>query len=403
MVTNRLAFLAAIALATPATAPVRAWANPPGLAQAVEIWGASPQPAKDPVQPTTPFILNDETVREIVTTTAAGQAIRLRLTNEYTDGPTHLDDVHLAVSGNPNTSGIAAGTDNVVTFGGQRSVTVAANSVALSDPVYVTVPAGTNLAVSIHIVASGGYTTYHELGQRLGYFAAGDHTADASIPGGAITYGQYMLSGIEAYEPNGAVSLVALGDSLTDGYGSTFGTNHRWTDYLASRLQNSTLNYVAVSNQGISGNKLLTDGIGPSAQSRLDRDELSKPAFRYLVLLEGINDIGQGASAADVIAAYQQIVARTHARIGLVYGGTLPPIGGSNYDYGDVEAKRQAVNAFIRTSGLFDGVIDFDAAIRDPANPQRMRPAYDSGDHLHPGDAGYAAMANSIPLALFAR
>ena len=223
---------------------------------------------------------------------------------------------------------------------------------------------------------------------------------------------QEFLKRIEASD--GAGDVVFLGDSITDGFNSTVDANRRWPDILAQRLQgNVVLRDLGVANQGISGNRVLSEGFGPNALSRFDRDVLSRPGVRSVILLEGINDIGlpnlsavlpnAGAapSAEGIIAGYRQLIARARANDVLIFGGTLTPYEGALYHTAEGEAKRGAVNAFIRESGEFDGVIDFDAAVRDPANPLRLLPAYDSGDHLHPSDAGYASMAAAVDLRLF--
>ena len=260
--------------------------------------------------------------------------------------------------------------------------------------------------------ASPSPGTLHLTGQQTAYVGAGDQTAASTLAPTFTTTARFLLSGVDALQGGLAATCAAFGDSITDGYRSTVDANHRWPDYLAQRLQGSgVLSGLAVANEGISGNRVLADGYGPNALSRFDRDVLSRPGVRFVTLLEGINDIGFpsqfGPSAGpeptadQVIAGYRQLIARAHERGVLVFGGTLTPYQGASYYASAGEAIREALNAFIRSSGEFDGVIDFDAAVRDPSNPLRFLPAYDSGDHLHPSDAGYRQMADSVDLSLF--
>ncbi|MBV9783128.1 MAG: SGNH/GDSL hydrolase family protein [Acidisphaera sp.] len=378
----------------------------------VEAWGASPQQPIDPIIPTaTPLTLNNQTIREVARVSAGGILLRLRLTNEYTDAQTTVGEVHVALSqANGHASGaIVPGTDRVLTFGGEKSFTLAPNAPALSDPIIFPVLPLSSLAVSIYVSNATAPTTPHSLGVQTAYIVSGDQTAAADVTTGATTTtSRYLLSGIDVYELSPGGTIVTLGDSITDGYASTVDADHRWPDFLAQRLQSSGLRNLAVADEGISGNRVLAEGIGPNVQSRFDRDVLSRPGVRYVTVLEGINDIGFPAffpgpapTSEQLIQAYQQLIGRAH-ELGLrIFGCTLTPFQGAAYYTTAGEATREAVNAWIRTSGAYDGVIDFDAATRDPSNPQRYLPAYDSGDHLHPNDAGYAAMANAINLALF--
>jgi lysophospholipase L1-like esterase len=279
---------------------------------------------------------------------------------------------------------------------------------AYSDPVGLSVAAGQDLAVSLYTPSATGPATWHAMALTASYLAAGDHTADESATTFTATTGSwFFLTGVDVVSRDAGGTIVALGDSITDGAGSTFGANHRWPDFLAQRLNAAPpAGRKSIVNEGISGNEILKDraccGSQVSALARLDRDVLAQAGATDVILLEGINDIGaESASADDVIAGMRQIIARVHARGLEIHGGTLTPIGGSFYDSPQHEAAREAVNQWIRTSGEFDGVIDFDRAIRDPSDPHRMLPADDSGDHLHPGDAGYRAMASAVPLKQF--
>jgi lysophospholipase L1-like esterase len=246
----------------------------------------------------------------------------------------------------------------------------------------------------------------------------GDHVNDPGLSGAADVQHWYFLSGLEAWEPNDTAAIDVIGDSLTDGRGSTTDQDDKWTDQFFNRLQDiageNHENHLTVLNQGLGGNRILNDGLGPNVLARFDRDVLAQSGVRYLIVWEGVNDIGtadatqaaQRQVASDIIAAYQQLIDRAHAQGIKVYGATITPFGGNDpYDdpNGYREAARQAVNRWIRTSHAFDAVLDFDAAVRDPANPRQINPIYDVGDHLHLTPAGYGVIAASIPANLFRR
>ena len=381
------------------------------LPEGMELWGASPQAPVDPRPNTPPVTLDNQTIREVVRLSAAGTRLRVRLTNEYTGTPTVIGEVRVAVSQahGAASSGIVPGTDHPVTFGGQTSSTLAPNAAALSDPIDIPVSPLLSLAVSVYVSKGTAPTTLHAVGQQTAYIVAGDQASALSLAAGSpTTQSRYLLSGIDAVQQRGGATIVTLGDSITDGFRSSIDGNRRWPDVLAERLQQTSLRNLSVANGGIAGNRLLSNGTGPNALSRLDGDVLSKPGVRFVTLLEGINDIGLGdfgigasPSPADIIAAYRQIIARVHERGALIFGCTLTPYKGAAYYTDAGEQTRAVVNEFIRNGGAFDGVIDFDQAIRDPNDPLRLLPAYDSRDHLHPNDDGYAAMANAVPLRLF--
>jgi lysophospholipase L1-like esterase len=309
------------------------------------------------------------------------------------------------------------GTDRHVTFGGSPTTIVPPGALVVSDPVDLDVPALGNVTVSMWFPGPVSATTEHSLGVQTTWLSPpGNYAGDSTFPsGGTTTTSWYFLNGIEvAARSSRAAAVVTLGDSITDGYASTVNANHRWPNYLAARLQSrGSTKDVAVVDEGISGNRVLHDFIGPNALSRLDRDVLVQSGAAWVVVLEGINDIGipgafglaaEQVSADEIIEGHKQIIARAHAQGLRIYGGTLTPFEGTifpGYYTPEGEAKRQAVNHWIRTSGAYDAVVDFDAAVRDPASPTRMLPAYDSGDHLHPNDAGYQAMANAVDLRLF--
>jgi lysophospholipase L1-like esterase len=288
----------------------------------------------------------------------------------------------------------------------------------VSDEIALTVKALDEIAVSVFLPGETGALTIHQLGVSTTYISPpGDFTASAVMPIATTSLSRYLVSAVEVC-PTNAVAVVTLGDSITDGFASTVDANRRWPDFLAERLRSQqmadpSMKPVAVVDEGISGNRLLHDIAGPNAQERLDRDVLSKSHVKWVTILEGINDLGFPGSVEpnaprvtfkQIIGAYKQIIARAHAAGLKIYGCTLTPFEGTTfagYFAPDKEEVRVAVNSWIRNSGQFDAVIDFDKAIRDPSHPSRMLPAYDSGDHLHPNDLGYLTMANAVPLSLF--
>jgi lysophospholipase L1-like esterase len=369
-----------------------AGAAPAAPSRLADTWAAS---AADLGGPYT-----DKTVRDIVHTSIAGSEVRVRLSNAFGTVPVTFDSVYLGKEAGG--AALVAGSNREVTFGGSPSVTVPKGAEVLSDPVPVSVAAQTNEAVSLHVAGATGEVTGHPDAQQTNYYSDGDTAADPAATSYVYQISSwFFVDGLVVNTPSPAGEIVTLGDSITDGYQSTANANHRWPDYLAARLLREPLpRQAGVANEGISGNEILADGAGVSAQARLDRDVLSQPGAKTVVFLEGINDIGNGVatSAQQLIAADEQIIARAHADGVRIFGGTLVPFVGAGYSSPQKETIREALNAWIRTSGAFDGVVDFDKAIRDPSNPTVMLPAYDSGDHLHPDDAGYQAMANAVDL-----
>jgi lysophospholipase L1-like esterase len=352
------------------------------------------------------------TYRDIVHLSLGGKAIRLRISNEFGSTPLAVASVHVALSAGADVT--QSGTDHVVTFGGVASVTLPAGAVVVSDSIAMPVQPLSSLAISLFVPAQMGATlTYHQLAVSTNYAAAGDLTSATAMTAATKVTSWYLLKGVDVDAGPNAESVVALGASITDGYHSTPDKNVRWPDILAARLQASAAtSQIGVLNEGISGNRLLHDSTGPSALSRLDRDALAQSGAKYLLVVIATNDIGrtffplrpnEEVTAEQIIWGYQQVVLRAHARGIKVYGTTLNPFGGAAYFSPAGEQMRQAVNAFVRTSGAFDGVIDFDLVTRDPAHPQTLLPAFDSGDHLHPNDAGYKAMGEAIDLKLFTK
>ncbi|MFD5815850.1 SGNH/GDSL hydrolase family protein [Streptomyces sp. NPDC127038] len=347
------------------------------------------------------------TIRNVVHTSVGGPAARVRLSNRLGTAPLRLGSVTLALQrpGEPDSPRAVAGSVRALTFAGAASVTVPAGRDLVSDPVALPVPADANLLVSVHTPADSGPATYHRSALQPGFVApAGDRTAEEGGAGYTVTVGSwYYVTGVDVLGTAPAAgSVVALGDSITDGTGSSPGANHRWPDFLAARLRGLPAHRrPGVLNAGISGNRLLLDGVGPSAPSRLDADVFSRAGVRTLIVLEGINDIKGTPEQSDPRAledAYRLVVRRAHAHGIRVVGGTITPYGGHGAYTPAREAVRQAVNTAIRTHRIFDAVADLDAAVRDPARPDRILPAYDPGDHLHFDDAGMRALAAAIDL-----
>ncbi|GLQ51001.1 hypothetical protein GCM10010872_24500 [Dyella flava] len=342
-----------------------------------------------------------------------GSALRIRLSNLNGAEPIVIGPVHVALQASG--SAIQPGSDHALTFAGQSTVTIFRGQSVLSDPLAMRVAALQELAVSMYLPKPTGPSTIHGDAHAEAYITGhGDATAATELMHAEQLGSRLFLTDVEVKAIAPARALVAFGDSITDGYQSTADANRRWPDVLAARLQATPKTAsVAVVNSGISGNRILNDGMGPSALSRFERDALDKAGVHWIVLLEGINDIGAAGqpatpkddvSAQQIIDGMKTLVARAHAKGIKIYGATLTPFGGVGWPYHtpEGEVKRQAINTWIRSSGAFDAVIDFDRITRDPAHPDRFLPAYDSGDHLHPNDAGYKAMADSIDLGLFA-
>ena len=361
--------------------------------------------------------LRDATVRQVVHLSVGGDRLRVRISNVFGSGPLHLAAAHVARALRPDGAAITPGTDRVLSFGGAADATIPAGAEYWSDPVALEAPALSDLAVSLYFDAAPVRLTWHAGSHATSYLAPGDQTAAPDAPDARRFDHWVELSGVDVAAGPGASAVVTLGDSITDGHGSTTNANDRWPDLLAARLQaDPALKRVGVLNAGIGGNRLLLDGFGPNAMARLDRDVLTQSGVRAVIVLEGVNDLGvltrtSPASAAahdemvrQVEAAYGQIIARARGHGLRVIGATITPDTGSDYYHPDAanEADRQRVNDWIRTRAGFDAVVDFDQTVRDPAHPERLLPEYDSGDHLHPSPAGYRAMAMAVPLAAVA-
>jgi lysophospholipase L1-like esterase len=364
-----------------------------------------------------PVTFDGVTLRQIVRATIGGHVVRVRVSNDQGTEPLVIGAASVGVRSSGAT--LRSRSLRTLTFAGARTISIAPGGVAYTDPVFLDVDAFDDLAISLFVPRPQAGTTQLTLAHQTSFVSpTGDFTGAASMPVASTITTWYWLSGVEVLGGRRARAVVTFGDSITEGFGSTTDANTRWPDVLARRLraQRRTAD-VAVLNEAISGNRVLNDVIGPNAQRRIDRDVLTQAGVAYVILLMGTNDMGfsqlppdvfgpgvslANVSAAEIIAGYEQIIRRVHQANAKIYGATVLPFEGAGYYDAAVEPKRAALNHFIRTSGKFDGVIDFDAVMRDPARPTRMRAEFDSGDHLHPNDAGYAAMGNAIDLRLFA-
>ncbi len=369
-------------------------------------WTASPsdapaRPPRDSIDRTP--TLYDKTARLIIRTSIGGDNVRIRLSNEYGDRPLVLDAVHIAVR--TTGSSIDASTDRALTFSGTSSLRLRPGAIVFSDPVPFAVPTLKDLAISMHFADSARLSTRHALAVQTNYVSRGNAVSASTFASDSSIFVWPFLVGVDVTNSAATGVIVAIGNSITDGAAASRDANSRWPNVLAERLLASGEPVKAVVNAGISGGRVLTYGAGASALARFDRDVLMTPGLTHIILLEGINDIGRsavdGVTADDIIGGYKQLIMRAHDRGVMIFGATLTPASPRTPFTAALEAKRVAINTFIRNSGEFDGVIDFDKATQDPANPTQFLPAYDSGDHLHPKDAGYKAMGESIDLTLF--
>jgi lysophospholipase L1-like esterase len=366
----------------------------------IGTWMAAPQRTEPGNLPPEPGFA-DTTLRQVVRVTLGGPRVRVRFSNEFGTVPLTLTAARAARAG--SAGAILPRTDTALTFGGRASVTIAPGALAVSDACAIDVPPLSDLAVTLHTRTPSRDITGHPGSRCTSYLQAGSQVSAADLTPSVKVDHWYFLSGVEVPSSKRAGAVITLGDSLTDGRGSPTNGNGRWPDYLARRLQaNPATRQVAVLNAGIGGNAVLRGGLGPTALERLDRDVLAQPGARWLIVFEGINDLGgRAAGARDLIAAFQQIVTRAHARGLRVYGGTILPCGKSFYFTPELEAARQEINQWIRGSKTFDAVIDFDAALRDPQTPSELSAAALSPDHLHPSGLGYKILADAIDLKLF--
>jgi lysophospholipase L1-like esterase len=371
----------------------------------VGSWGASQQ-LPEPNNALPADDLRDATLRQVVHLSVGGPQLRVRLSNRFGTAPLHFTAVHVAQKG----------ADKALAFDGRPDVTIPAGADYLSAPLDYPVAALSDLTITLHIDEPPSAQTGHPGSRATSWITHGDFVSAADLPNAKKVEHWYFIAGVDVAASAGAASIVTLGDSITDGHGATTDGNDRWPDALARRLQASPATQsIGVLNHGIGGNRVLLDGLGPNALARFDHDVLGQAGVRYLIILEGVNDIGALGRTGDaaheahetlvrnILGAYEQMIARAHTHGIEVIGATIMPFTGSGYYHpgAETEADRQTINQWIRMAGHFDAVVDFDKLMRDPEHPERLLPGYDCGDHLHPSPAGYAAMAEAVSLSLF--
>lgn len=396
--------------------------TPAGAAEWITSWAASPMPSiPAPLFGPQPFSLSNQTLRQVLHLSAGGTRLRIRFTNEYGDDPLKIGAATVTLI--KADGSLDHGSTHKLTFSGKASALIPAAAPLLSDPIDLPVKALSDVSLSIYFPEDTGLCTCHHLAMQEGFISATGDFTSTDFPVTQTVQSRGFVSGVEVYVQRGK-TIVVLGDSISDGLGSTLNANHRWPDVLARRLNTASTAW-GVANQGISGNRVLDDGAAHSALARLDRDVLAVPGVAYVIVFMGVNDLGvsfgkltlpptspnapprvipapaQKATAEAMIAGYRQIIARVHARGINVYGATIAPFEGAMYWSAEGESQRKAINEWIRHSGEFDAVLDFDAVFRDPARPTRMAEGRQMGDHLHGNDAGYLAVGNSIDLKLF--
>jgi lysophospholipase L1-like esterase len=383
-----------------ATAGVASPSQPPAQAQAA-------QNARPPS-------FSNQTLRQFVHTSIGGERVRVVLTNAFGTAPLTIGGAHIGLR--DKGAAVVASSDRTLTFGGAATATIPPGAVIVSDAASLVVPALSDVAVDLYMPGDTAATqsplTIHGGARQTNYVSStGNHLGTRELPGATTTPSWFFLARLEVAAPERAGAIVTLGDSITDGYNSTPDTNNRWPDHLAKRLASTAGGGMGLLNLGIDGNRVLSDGAGVSALARFDRDVLVQAGVTHVFVLEGVNDLGfpglfpgtPRPTVADLIAGHRQLILRAHARGLRIYASTLLPYEGTtipNYWSPEGETTRQAFNQWIRTSKEYDGIVDFDAVMRDPAQPTKMLSRYDSGDHLHPSDAGYQAMANAFDLAL---
>ena len=413
--TTVLLAVAVLAVTACQTAPPE-----PGEASASPRWiggWVSAQQIPEPRNALPPADLENATLRQVIRTSLGGERIRLRISNVYGTAPLAVGEMSIARSAAPDTAGIDPRTSRIVTFSDERTVTVPAGAYMLSDPIEFSVEPLTHLAVSMYFLKAPEQQTGHPGSRATSYLLPGNRVKEQTLPDAKQVDRWYQLAGLDVEATVSSQALVVIGDSITDGFGVRPNTDQRWTDFLISRVQADPelQGRLAVLNLGLGGNRLLLNGLGPNGLARFDRDVLNRPGAAHVIVLLGVNDLGtlsrdEGAEQRDyddlvarMLAVYEQMIVRARERDIRIIGATVMPFAGSTvYPSNEMaEAARLRVNAWIRNAGTFDAVVDFDALVRSPADPSRLDPAYDSGDHLHPSIAGYRAMAEFVALDLF--
>lgn len=395
-----------------------------GIAQSTigsQVWvgsWASSQQIPEPQNALAPTDLTDRTIRQIFHLSIGGSTLRVHLSNDFGTEPLHFSSVHIARPLSASSSDIDLASDKTLSFDGSEDVIVPAGAEYTSDPISFSAAAFSNVAITFYLADAPAQQTGHPGSRATSYYVHGNLVSAATLPDAHKVDHWYQISGIDVLAPPQSASIIALGDSITDGHASTTNGNDRWTDVLAQRLQLSSVTQnIGILNEGIGGNHLLTDGLGPNVLARFDRDVLAQSGVRWLIVFEGVNDLGGLTRNGEVsptehallvhriLGAYQQLILRAHAHGIRIIGATITPYTGSDYYHPGPrsEADREAINAWIRAAGHFDAVIDFDKAIRNPQQPDRLLPTYDCGDHLHPSPAGYRVMGEAIPLSIFTR
>lgn len=372
----------------------------------VGTWATAPQLVEPHNMPPDPG-LNNNTLRQIVRVSVGGSCIRVKLSNEFSTNPVTIKKVQIAVS--TGRSSIDTSTIKYLTFNGMAEITIAPQTFVTSDPVHFNLKQRSDLAITVFFGQTSPDVTGHPGSRTTSYLIAGDHVSSSVLTGATETDHWYVIRGIDVRTNKKAAAVVILGNSITDGRGSGTNKQNRWPDILSERLLNNPgTQHVAVLNQGIGGNCVLKQCLGPSAIDRFERDVLNQCGTRWLIVLEGINDIGQAADSSnamqvvsDLINAYTLMIDKAHSRGILVYGATILPFGRSFYDTSFRQKARDRVNAWIRTSGRFDAVIDFDKVMRDPNDSTLIKPGLHTGDFLHPNEEGYKIMGTAIDLKLF--
>ena len=401
--------------ARPGTPPTRTVAPSPNAPPVQAATQPTPPPPARPA-PAPPRSFNNQTVRMFMRASIGGSTVRVHLSNAFGAGPIYIGSAHIALR--DKDSAIVPATDHALTFNGRSSVTIPLGAEIISDPVSLTIQPLAQLGVSVFVPNETGAASTHSLGLHTTWVKSGDAISAPDLADGDTLRSWYWVSGIDVQAPADSAAIVAFGDSITDGASSTPDTDGSWPSDLSRRLvANPATANIAIINEGISGNQVLNDGAGVNALARFDRDVLAEPGVKWLMILESINDINIASrppnpnfpaptpptivpplTADDLIGGLKQMVLRAHDHGIKVIGCTLTPFGNANEK---AETMRQAVNAFIRTPGSFDAVVDFDQVIRDPADPRQFRAGYNNFDKLHPNDAGYKAMADAVDLSLF--